>query len=136
MAMYNIVYLSDDSATEKGAGIYNANIKSNDYVNVRSLLGLEAKYDVLSNFAVMARAFWVHEFCDTSYDANYRINVANSYMNTAKYRGISSSRDAALLGLGCNYNFSDTVSAFLDYTATLRSDFSAHGLDLGVKFKF
>ena len=136
MAMYNIVYLNDDSATEEGAGFYNANVSSNDYINVRTLIGLEVKYDIDASFAVMARAFWVHEFCDTSYDANYKINAGNSFMNSAKYRGIDASEDAALLGLGLNYNFSDRVSAFLDYSATLRDDFTAHGLDLGVKFKF
>lgn len=136
MAMYNIVYLNDDSANEEGAGFYNANVSSNDYINVRTLIGLEVKYDIDASFAVMARAFWVHEFCDTSYDANYKINAGNSFMNSAKYRGIDASEDAALLGLGLNYNFSDRVSAFLDYSATLRDDFTAHGLDLGVKFKF
>ncbi|MBR7105624.1 MAG: autotransporter outer membrane beta-barrel domain-containing protein, partial [Opitutales bacterium] len=136
MAMYNIVYLNDDSANEEGAGFYNANVSSNDYINVRTLIGLEVKYDIDASFAVMARAFWVHEFCDTSYDANYKINAGNSFMNSAKYRGIDASEDAALLGLGLNYNFSERVSAFLDYSATLRDDFTAHGLDLGVKFKF
>ena len=136
MVMFNIVYLSDDSATEEGAGIYNAKLSSSDYINVRTLVGLEAKYDILKNFAVMARAFWVHEFCDDSYDVDYKINQAASYMGRATYSGIKSEKDAALLGLGMSYNFNEDISAFLDYTATIREDFSAHGFDLGVKFKF
>ncbi len=136
MIMYNIVWLNDDSSTESGAGLYNASVKSNDYVNLRSLVGLEAKYAITEGFAAMLRAFWVHEFCDNSYDVDYTIAAATSFLGNAVYRGIESEDDAAVLGLGLSYQFDESISAFLDYSATLRKDYSAHGLDVGVKFKF
>ncbi len=136
MLMYNLAYSNADAADEKGAGIYNASVESNDFLNFRTMLGLEVKYDITGNFSALVRAFWTHEFADNSYDVDYRIAQAASYMPSAKFEGEEVSRDAAVLGLGLQYKFDDAASVFVDYSATLRSGYSAHGLNLGAQFRF
>lgn len=136
MLMYNLAYSNADSADEEGAGFYNASIEGNDYLNFRTMLGVEVKYDITSDFSALVRAFWTHEFADNSYDVDYRIAQAASYMPSAKFEGEEVGRDAAVLGLGLQYKFNDATSAFVDYSATLRSAYSAHGLNLGAQFRF
>lgn len=136
MLMYNLAYSNADSADEEGAGFYNASMEGNDYLNFRTMLGVEVKYDITSDFSALVRAFWTHEFADNSYDVDYRIAQAASYMPSAKFEGEEVGRDAAVLGLGLQYKFNDATSAFVDYSATLRSAYSAHGLNLGAQFRF
>ena len=136
MLMYNLAYSNADSVDEEGAGIYNASVEGNDFLNFRTMLGVEVKYDITSNFSALVRAFWTHEFADNSYDVDYRIAQAASYMPTAKFESEEVGRDAAVLGFGLKYKFDDAVSAFIDYSATLRSGYSAHGLNLGAQFRF
>ena len=136
MLMYNLAYSNADSVDEEGAGIYNASVEGNDFLNFRTMLGVEVKYDITSNFSALVRAFWTHEFADNSYDVDYRIAQAASYMPTAKFESEEVGRDAAVLGFGLQYKFDDAVSAFIDYSATLRSGYSAHGLNLGAQFRF
>lgn len=136
MLMYNLAYSNADSADEEGAGFYNASMEGNDYLNFRTMLGVEVKYDITSDFSALVRAFWTHEFADNSYDVDYRIAQAASYMPSAKFEGEEVGRDAAVLGLGLQYKFNDATSVFVDYSATLRSAYSAHGLNLGAQFRF
>lgn len=136
MLMYNLAYSSSESAEEDGAGFNNAWMDSSDNINVRTMLGVEAKYDITNEFSAVARAFWSHEFADNSYDVDYRIAAGQNYMNNATYCGEELKRDAAVMGIGLQYKFSDRTSAFLDYSATLRDGYSSHGLNLGAQFKF
>lgn len=136
MLMYNLAYSNAESADEEGAGIYNASVGSNDFINVRTMLGAEVKYDITNEFAALVRAFWTHEFADNSYDVDYRIAQAANFMPSATFEGEEVSRDAAVLGFGLQYKFDEAISAFVDYSATLRSGYSAHGLNLGAQFKF
>ena len=136
MLMYNLAYSNADAADEEGAGIYNASVESNDFLNFRTMLGVEVKYDITNNFSALVRAFWSHEFADNSYDVDYRIAQAANFMPSATFESEEVGRDAAVLGFGLQYKFDDAVSAFIDYSATLRSGYSAHGLNLGAQFRF
>ena len=136
MLMYNLAYSNADAADEEGAGIYNASVESNDFLNFRTMLGVEVKYDITNNFSALVRAFWSHEFADNSYDIDYRIAQAANFMPSATFESEEVGRNAAVLGFGLQYKFDDAVSAFIDYSATLRSGYSAHGLNLGAQFRF
>ncbi len=136
MLAYSFAYSHTDSQDETGAGFHNASLSGDDFTNFKTLLGVEVKYDILSDLSAAVRAFWSHEFCDRSYDVGYRIAEGAPFMNEAVFCGEESGRDAAVLGLGLNYRFSERLSAFADYSATVRDGYSGHAFSLGAQFKF
>ncbi len=125
----------NDCTTENGACFYNVSTDEYDHLNFKTLLGVEVRYDIDESFTLVGRAFWSHEFGDNTYDVDYRIAAAN-FMPKTKYKGEEINRNAAILGIGAQYKFSDDISAFLDYSATVRDDYLSHGLNIGAQFRF
>ncbi len=120
---------------DEDTGAERLGIDSENYMSVKSLVGVEVTYAFLNGFHVAGRMFYTHEFGDESYDVNASFLNSGSAISSFRVKGWEMDRDAGIFGIGVGYDISKAWSVYLDYAAEVSSDVY-HNLNAGVKFQF
>ncbi len=98
------------------------------------MVGLEAQYAINAQLNTIMRAMYSYEMADDKYDYTY--GFSNGFISGVDYLGGEAGTSSAILGFGLIYDFSDTCSAYLDYTAYLYESLTTHSLNLSLGYKF
>jgi outer membrane autotransporter protein len=113
----------------------NLSVDSKNYDSLRHLLGVALRKGfTLDNKMVIrpeARLTWAHEYMDTTVRSS-----ASLFGNSFTTNGVKQDRDSAILGLGLNLQFNETVGGYVSYDAELSSNKTSQGVSVGIRFNF
>ncbi len=132
MIMLNTVFIANEDAKVTG-NTYSSTIDSDIYYSIKTVLGVEALYELSDNLDATLNLMWTYELGDASYDMTYSLN---NMLNGVDYLGGEAGRSACVLGFGLSYDLSEMCSAYFDYTVYLYKAMITHSLNLSVAFKF
>lgn len=80
------------------------------------------------------RAGWQHEFLDESHTISARL--ASGAGSVFDVEGSETARDSVVGGAGTQVLFSETISAWIGYSAEANADVEIHSVNASVGFRF
>jgi len=129
------VHLGVDSFTENGAGAANLALNDQSVDSLRSRLGvrMELRREITTHWvgASEVRLAWQHEFLNN--DRAIVARFSGSGLGSFAVRTDDPERNAALVGLGINATYKETLTTFADYDVQVGQ---AHYLEQIVKGGF
>ncbi len=124
-------YNMQDSLTEKG-GTFNFASKSQEYTNVKGIVGMELAWSPLKALYFSGRVMYAHEFADNKYD----LSMSMLGWGNVSYTGYKTSESSLIAGVGVGYQFTQAWSASINYNAEIRSSELNNNINLSVGYKF
>jgi outer membrane autotransporter protein len=132
------VHLDVNSFTESGAGAANLALNDQSVDSLRSRLGvrLELRKELNKHWTVASevRLGWQHEFANN--DRAIVARFSDSGLGSFAVRTTDPERDAALLGLGLNATYRETLTAFADYDVQAAQRYTEQIVKGGFKWSF
>ena len=132
------VHLDVNSFTENGANAANLAINDQAMDSVRSRLGvrLELRKEVSEHWTAASevRLGWQHEFANN--DRAIVARFSDSGLGSFAVRTNDPERDAALVGLGLNATYRDTLTTFVDYDVQADPHYTEQIVKGGFKWSF
>jgi outer membrane autotransporter protein len=126
--------IQNDSYNEHGSST-NLSVDGNNFDSLRHLLGVALRKGfTLDNKMVIrpeARLTWAHEYMDTTVRTS-----ASLFGGSFTTNGVKQARDSAIIGLGLNLQFNETVGGYVSYDTELSNDKTAQGVSVGIRFNF
>jgi|GEM_PF-3209433 len=132
----NYTALFNGDATEKQDYIDSLSYEGQTYGSLKSVVGVEGSYKLFASLFVTARALYLYEFLDDSYNTTATLISGGSTHSTFTHYGTEFNRNSAILGFGFSYEISEGLKAYLDYNPEISSDFINQNLNGGIKFSF
>jgi len=122
VAGLNLGWLKRNSYNESGAGAADLSVDSQTVHTTNSQLGLRIKKEFgetnVSRTQLEAHALWSHEFSNP--DATVSSNFISAPTAAFAVDGVTTKRDAAIVGAGIAHEVTRKVSLYADYNAELR----------------
>lgn len=125
-----------DGYIEDGADSLDLAIEDQDAESLQTQLGARIAHACqFPGWSLIpeARAQWEHEFEDDARPIEARLASAGKPFHVST---LGPDRDRAIVGVGLTALFGDHVSAYLDWTAELGDELSAHTLGAGLRLEW
>ena len=126
--------VQDESYSEHDS-IANLSVDANNYDSLRHQIGLALRrgFTLDANMVLRpeVRLTWAHEYLDSQVRSS-----ASLFGQSFTTQGVKQSRDSAIIGLGMNMQFNETIGGYLSYDAELSSDKMSQGVSVGIRFNF
>ena len=132
------VHLDVNSFTENGANAANLAINDQAMDSLRSRLGvrMELRKELTAHWTAASevRLAWQHEFANN--DRAIVARFSDSGLGSFAVRTNDPQRDAALIGLGLNATYRDTLTTFVDYDVQADPHYTEQIVKGGFKWSF
>jgi len=136
LASLQVIYLSQESYTEKDAGALNLVVDEEDTTSLVGTLGVRVakEFDMSKGVKVIpeVRARWAYEFSNEDYLVNARFE--GSTTGSFRVEGDKPNRNSGLLGLGFTIRAHKNFNFSVDYDADVSGDRTVQALRAGVTF--
>lgn len=126
-----ITYNMQDSFSENG-GNFNFAVDSQDYTNVKGVVGVEGAWQPIEKLYISARVMYAYEFADNEYDMSFEMMG----WGHSHYRAYETDRSSVVAGIGVNYQLTKSWNIGVNYNAEIRSSELNNNINASLGFRW